>query len=178
MRLQGEDGKARTIRLYQIDAPEWNQPFGKEATEYLAGLVKDKMVSIIVRGRDGYGRDIADLYVDDLWVIGRLVENGYAWNYTTYSDSEELAALEKQAREAKRGLWADPSPISPWDYRKQKSGRTDLSSVITDKSALYATKFGKKYHRSDCKFLTKTAVPVTLEEAKRRGLEPCASCRP
>ena len=141
-------------------------------------MVKGKTVTIIVRSRDGYARDIADLYVDDLWVVGRLVENGYAWNYTTYSDSEELAALEKQAREAKRGLWADPSPISPWDYRKQKSGRTDLSSVITDKSALYATKFGKKYHRSDCKFLTKTAVPVTLEEAKRRGLAPCASCRP
>ncbi|HBT76516.1 MAG TPA: hypothetical protein DEB39_06230 [Planctomycetaceae bacterium] len=100
-RFRGEDGKARTIRLYQIDAPESNQPFGEEASAYLAGLVKGKTVSIIVRRRDDrYGRDIADLYVDDLWVVGRLVENGYAWNYTTYSDSEELAAREKQARKA------------------------------------------------------------------------------
>ncbi len=94
VRFQDEDGKTRTIRLYQIDAPEWNQPFGKEAARYLAGLVKGKTVSIIARRFDDkYGRDIADLYVDDMWVVGHLVEKGYAWNYVAYSDSAEIVAL-------------------------------------------------------------------------------------
>jgi hypothetical protein len=30
----------------------------------------------------------------------------------------ELESLEQQARDAKRGLWADPAPIPPWVYRK------------------------------------------------------------
>ena len=47
--------------------------FGKEAARYLASLVKGKTVSIIVRRFDDkYGRDIADLYVDDMWVVGHL----------------------------------------------------------------------------------------------------------
>jgi len=29
-----------------------------------------------------------------------------------------LEGFEKEAREAKKGLWADPHPVLPWDYRK------------------------------------------------------------
>ena len=34
-----------------------------------------------------------------------------------------LEGLEKEAREAKRGLWADPAPIPPWVYRKARRGQ-------------------------------------------------------
>jgi len=34
----------------------------------------------------------------------------------------ELESLDKSARVAKKGLWADPAPVPPWVYRKAKRG--------------------------------------------------------
>jgi hypothetical protein len=34
------------------------------------------------------------------------------------------------------------------------------------------------YHKAPCKYITKTAKVVTLEEAKRRKLAPCKNCQP
>jgi len=39
--------------------------------------------------------------------------------------NSELEKLEKEAREAQRGLWADPSPVPPWEWRKQKSNASE-----------------------------------------------------
>ena len=39
--------------------------------------------------------------------------------------------MEKEAREAKKGLWADPAPVPPWVYRKAGRGKTlDLSDFV------------------------------------------------
>ena len=32
----------------------------------------------------------------------------------------ELETLEVEAREANRGLWVDPAPVPPWEWRKRK----------------------------------------------------------
>jgi micrococcal nuclease len=53
-------------------------------------------------------------------INAEIVADGFAWHYKKYSSDERLAALERQARELKRGLWGDPSPIAPWDYRALK----------------------------------------------------------
>jgi endonuclease YncB( thermonuclease family) len=51
---------------------------------------------------------------------------GMAWHYKEYEreqsrdDRDRYAAAESQARAAKRGLWADPAPIPPWEWRHQK----------------------------------------------------------
>jgi endonuclease YncB( thermonuclease family) len=49
------------------------------------------------------------------------VEDGWAWNYVKYSKSERLADLERQARAARRGLWAGTSPVAPCVYRAEKA---------------------------------------------------------
>jgi len=36
--------------------------------------------------------------------------------------------LEAEAREAKKGLWADPQPVPPWEWRKRKE--RELADII------------------------------------------------
>jgi len=47
-----------------------------------------------------------------------MVEQGLAWHYVKYSDSQALAGAEKAARAAQKGLWGAQGQVAPWDYRK------------------------------------------------------------
>ena len=49
-----------------------------------------------------------------------IIEAGFGWHYVQYSDSAVHAAAEQEARKAKRGLWAHPNPVAPWEFRKRK----------------------------------------------------------
>ena len=61
-----------------------------------------------------------------------LVRAGYAWWFRRYSRDSTLARLEQEAREWRRGLWADAAPIPPWEYRiKGRTGRGLDSSAVT-----------------------------------------------
>jgi micrococcal nuclease len=116
--LQGE--KLYKIRLNGIDAPEMGQAYGRKSKEYLASLVFGKRVAVIVRDTDRYGRYVGDLLIDGKSASAELVAAGLAWHYVYYSKDEKLAALEKEARAKKLGLWADPNPIPPWEFRHKK----------------------------------------------------------
>jgi endonuclease YncB( thermonuclease family) len=49
-----------------------------------------------------------------------LVGAGLAWWYRRYAPGDlDLERLESEAREAKRGLWADAEPVPPWEWRRQ-----------------------------------------------------------
>lgn len=43
---------------------------------------------------------------------------------------------------------------------------------------VYTTKTGKKYHRTNCSYLSKSKIKITLNEAKDEGLTPCSRCKP
>lgn len=44
-----------------------------------------------------------------------------AWVYDRYArPGSPLYALQKEAQEAKTGLWVDAQPVAPWDWRKIK----------------------------------------------------------
>ena len=49
-----------------------------------------------------------------------MVQMGMAWWYRRYDKTEELENPERYAKENKIGLWTDPNPIAPWDWRKGK----------------------------------------------------------
>jgi endonuclease YncB( thermonuclease family) len=121
------------IRLSAIDAPERGQDFGQKSKEALADLVFGKEVRIETHGKDRYGRTIGDVYVGEIFVNEKMVEDGWAWNYVKYSKSQRLADLEKQARAAKRGVWAGKSPVPPWVYRAEKARkqRERQSGILT-----------------------------------------------
>ena len=43
---------------------------------------------------------------------------------------------------------------------------------------IYITNHDTKYHRYKCKYLDYSKIPITLEQAKERGLSPCPICKP
>lgn len=112
-----EENKQHKVRLHGIDAPEIAQPFGAKSREALGRLTVKKTATLHLRGRDRYGRDLARVEVDGKDVNVELVKEGFAWHYTRYDNSPELASAEREAREAKHGLWADKDPVPPWEWR-------------------------------------------------------------
>ena len=72
-------------------------------------------------GHDKYGRTIGDVILPDGTNVNyTLVEDGWCWWYQKYATGDTvLEGLEKEAREGKKGLWADPHPVPPWERRKR-----------------------------------------------------------
>jgi len=106
-----------TVRLYGVDAPEKDQPFGSQATGCLAALVWGRVVEVHPRDRDRYGRLVAVLWVDGQDVNAGLVAQGCAWAYP--KTGQDYRDEEFQARLQGRGLWSLPNPIPPWEWRKK-----------------------------------------------------------
>jgi len=118
------------IRLSSIDCPEKGQAFGKRAKQATSELVFGRDVTLQTQGHDKYGRTIADVTLPDgAHVNHTLVKDGWCWWYRKYAPGDTvLEGLEKEAREAKKGLWVDPAPILPGVYRKARRGQSlDLS---------------------------------------------------
>jgi len=112
------------ILLRGIDCPEKGQPYGDTAKHFTSEKTLGKLVTVKVKEIDKYGRRFADVILPDGSVLNReLLKAGLAWWYRKYSKDKNLEVLEKEARAAKRGLWADPNPVPPWCWRKPEKGR-------------------------------------------------------
>ena len=105
------------VRLEGIDCPEFKQDFGYKAKQATSNLCFNKEVRIEKSGVDQYGRTLAFVYVGDICVNKELLKLGMAWHYKHYNKDPELARLEDYARAAKLGLWSQPNPVAPWDFR-------------------------------------------------------------
>ncbi|MCX5943750.1 MAG: thermonuclease family protein [Cyanobacteria bacterium] len=115
-------GKALTVRLACIDAPETAQtPFGVASRNQLKALLPlGSMVSLRVQAVDRYGRSVAE-------VIGKgpvnlaMVQSGQAFVYRQYlgrCDRQAYLAAERQAQAQRLGVWAVPGGMTrPWDFR-------------------------------------------------------------
>jgi micrococcal nuclease len=105
------------IRLAGIDAPESGQDFGTRAKQAASELAFGKIVTIIERDKDRYGRTVADVWLPDGRSLNReLVRNGLAWWYRKYDANDQaLAGLEAEARQATRELWRQTDPKPPWE---------------------------------------------------------------
>ena len=80
---------------------------------------------MIEKDIDRYGRVVAEIILPGGKSLNRtLVGEGWAWHYAAYSKDRSLAVLEQKARVKKLGLWADPSPVEPWRYRRLKRLRS------------------------------------------------------
>jgi endonuclease YncB( thermonuclease family) len=113
-----ESNQQQKVRLAEIDAPEIGQDYGKVSREVLAEMVFGKTVEVTEDGKDRYGRWIGHLSSNGVDVNRQMIATGNAWHYGDYSRDTSLAALQSQAQSQRLGLWAQPSPVAPWDFRK------------------------------------------------------------
>ena len=110
------------IRLSGIDCPEKGQAYGNNAKHAASALVFGKEVTLQTHGKDKYGRTLGDVFLlDGTNVNQELVKQGWCWWYRKYAPGDTvLEGLEKEARGARKGLWADPQPVPPWEWRRSR----------------------------------------------------------
>jgi endonuclease YncB( thermonuclease family) len=129
------------IRLAGIDAPEKGQPFGNRAKENLSRLAYGKEARVEWQKRDRYGRIVGTVWVvssdmpcrDELGCPKTLdaglvqLTVGLAWHYKKYANEQDpqqrgqYAFAEEEARGKRAGLWRDPNPVPPWEWRQSSS---------------------------------------------------------
>ncbi|MDC7997033.1 thermonuclease family protein [Gilvibacter sediminis] len=113
-----KDSVTHKIRLASIDCPERKQPFSTKAKGFASEAIFGKEVRVKTQGKDRYGRYIGWVYYDEGKILNEeLLKNGLAWHYRKYSKDQNLQKMEDTAREQKLGLWADKTPIPPWEWR-------------------------------------------------------------
>jgi len=111
------------IRFYGIDTPEKGQPYGQAAGKYLASLIAGAVVDIEPVTKDRYGRTVGIVTDGERNINQEMVKAGYAWVYRQYCDKlfcEYWLVLENKARTNKIGLWQEPNPVPPWEWRRKK----------------------------------------------------------
>ena len=113
-------GKEIKIRLVEIDAPEMNQPFGRQSKNFLNRLLYEKDVTLISKGEDRYGRTLGEIYANGESANALMIKSGFAWVYDRYVKDSSLYQYQDQAKAENLGLWRAKDPIAPWMWRKQK----------------------------------------------------------
>ena len=98
------------IRMAGIDAPEWGQPWGQQASVAMKRLVLDKPVTVEVTDKDIYGRLVARVWQDGVYVNAAMACSGDAWAFDRYMPDAGIRACHNAAMQAGRGLWALPAP--------------------------------------------------------------------
>lgn len=107
------------VRLAEIDAPESCQPSGKASTAALVALCLHAEAEVLPTAQDRYGRTVARLRCSGTDAGDAQVRQGWAWVYRRYAPGDSpLYHVEAGARANSLGLWALPSPIPPWEFRR------------------------------------------------------------
>ncbi len=114
-----DGGPARVLRLRGMDAPERCQAHGPQARTALARLVLGQPVRVQASSRDRYQRLLARLETQEVPDVGAwMVAQGHAWSYRLRDEPGPYVREEQRARQARRGLWAQPAPQEPRAFRR------------------------------------------------------------
>jgi endonuclease YncB( thermonuclease family) len=119
--VRSASGERVRLRLEGIDAPEICQPSGEQARQAMQALALDQKVWVTVRAHDVYGRAIARVVRarDRVDVARQMVREGWAWADRFHGKRSRYGRDESAARAAGRGLFAQPRPEWPGDFRKR-----------------------------------------------------------
>ncbi len=188
--------RIETVRYIGVDTPETVhpvrgiEPYGLAASAFNRTLVEGRQVRLEFDAelRDHYGRLLAYVYTDSLFVNAELIRQGYAQVMTVPPNvrhADEFVRLQRQARLTDRGLWGIEvaGEGQGGGFAAQVTAAADVSthrdvSIPDDTVIVYITRTGTKYHRAGCHHLRHSHIPLTLAEAKERGYSACSACRP
>jgi len=170
------------VRLIGINAPEKGQPYADESTEALEDLVLFKEVRLEkdVSETDKYGRLLRYVYVTidgrEIFVNEEMIGIGYAQVMTISPDvkyADLFVDAQRNAKEVHRGLWKEEEKQQAEEVEQQEKKQHPAGDYI-----VYITKTGSKYHRSGCRYLSRSKIPIMKSEAIARGYTPCSVCNP
>ena len=131
------------IRLQGIDAPERRQAFGTKSKEHLSDLVAGQVVVVEYHDLDRYQRILGKVLLDGEDINLEQVSSGMAWHYKKYQREQSAADrirysdAEREARRQKLGLWHDPHPVPPWDYRQAERDQRKSMEPFVGKSTVW-----------------------------------------
>ncbi len=117
------------VRLWGIDAPEYPEGCLSEAAKKrLEELIQNQKLTIIDKGKDVFGRNLAIIHVGDLSINEALLTEGMAvYDGKENADDVNLQEMEKAVKEAelaKRGVWSsrcyqpNPKCVIKGNYRQ------------------------------------------------------------
>ncbi len=170
-----DGNETRRIRFYGIDAPESGQDFGKKAKEYCSNLIFGKNIKVIGLATDKYGRTVGKVFADNKYINLEMVKAGFAWHYAYYSPNDlDLAEAEKEARQKKLGLWIQPNPMEPREYRLSNSNKmvpVDRTK-ITIEGPFWVSHSGK-IHNKYCEVWNKVKNKVLTDFPVGENCKAC-----
>jgi endonuclease YncB( thermonuclease family) len=121
-----DDAKSQhKIRFAGIDAPEKGQAFGERSKQNLSALVFQKRVEARCHKKDRYGREVCAVFVNLRDVGLEQIRVGMAWHYKEYQHEQTThdrlvyRDQEEGAKVRRVGLWKDPEPVPPWEWRRR-----------------------------------------------------------
>ncbi|MBQ3892921.1 MAG: thermonuclease family protein [Desulfovibrio sp.] len=126
LELRDPRGGTLRVRLYGIDAPEGRQSFGNESRANMQRIAKGRKVRIKRLYTDNFQRAVAIVYlcdnnrIDALSLNERQIQDGMAWVYDFFCTSQECNTWkfeEAMAKTRRIGLWKNPAPVPPWQWR-------------------------------------------------------------
>lgn len=138
------DGKPLRIRLAHIDCPEirQQQPYARDAKQFTSKHCFGQIVRILHSNSfDRSKRLIGEVITNKGNNLNKdLVKAGLAWHYKKYSNSTEYNELEQNARAALKGLWSNPNPTPPWEWRRPRKPEITTYSINNVLSVFHISK--------------------------------------
>lgn len=193
------DGAEERIRMIGIDTPESVHPdesknieYGKIASDFTKEQLENKSVTLEydVQERDKYGRILAYVYLDGKMYNKTLLEEGHA-KVSTYPPNvkyvDEFTALQEQAREDKKGIWAydafEGNASDAASTNNKQEGSNKNGSSVQAEASWVGNSNTMKFHRSDCKYAARIADHnlvyfKTRSDALNEGYAGCKVCNP
>ncbi len=184
--MNNQDVKVRLIGVKPAER------YSVEMASFTKNLLRGENVYIVDDPNrnepDKYGYTLKYIYraPDGLFVNAEVIRQGYGLADTTvpFKYMAEFEQLGKFAKERSKGIWdisqlesvSQPAPIAPTVSTEPTI--SPKTSTQGEDIVVYVTKTGKKYHLGSCSYLSKSSVPIKLQDAKARGYSPCSKCNP